>query len=145
MLHPFIPFFTDKVWLDLKLDVNLKTPLMYKDWKLPNKPNLNFKKSYQKIDWLIQLITNIRSTKADLDISPGSFIDISIFDLKRNKKEIINRNLSVFKRLARVVNIHSSKLDKRGINIIVGVDSVTLYFDKDINLSTQKVKISKKL
>tara|TARA_B110000438_G_scaffold221052_1_gene214240 strand:- start:5 stop:2650 length:2646 start_codon:yes stop_codon:yes gene_type:complete len=145
MLHPFIPFFTDKVWLDLKLDVNLKTPLMYKDWKLPNKPNLNFKKSYQKIDWLIQLITNIRSTKADLDISPGSFIDISIFDLKRNKKEIINRNLSVFKRLGRVVNIHSSKLDKRGINIIVGVDSVTLYFDKDINLSTQKVKISKKI
>jgi hypothetical protein len=44
---------------------------MHKDWNLPIKSNSQFKKSYQKIDWLIELITNIRSTKVDLEISPG--------------------------------------------------------------------------
>ena len=145
MLHPFIPFFTEKIWTDLKLDKKLKTPLMFKDWLLPTKPNMSFKNSYQKIDWLIQLVSSIRSTKVDLDVSPGSFIDISIKDLKKDKKNILNKNLSVFKRLGRVSNIFDSKINKNGINIIVGVDSVTLYFDKDINLLEQKLKISNKV
>ncbi|HIF01776.1 MAG TPA: hypothetical protein EYQ84_00005, partial [Nitrospinaceae bacterium] len=66
---------------------------MFKDWLLPTKPNTSFKNSYQKIDWLIQLVSSIRSTKVDLDVSPGSFIDISIKDLKKDKKNILNKNL----------------------------------------------------
>ena len=91
------------------------------------------------------LITSIRSTKVDLDISPGSFIDISTESLKIDKKGIINNNLSLFKRLGRVSNIHDSKLNKNAINIIVGLDTISLYFDKDVNLSEQKLKISNKV
>jgi len=138
MLHPFIPFFTDKVWLDLKLDKNLKSPLMYKNWNLPIKENSSFNKSFKKIDWLIQLITSIRSTKVDLEILPGSFIDISIEDLSKDKRNIIINNSSVFKRLGRVINIYQSSQKINSVKIISGIDSITLYFDKDINLSNQK-------
>ncbi len=113
MLHPFIPFFTEHIWLNLKLDKHYKSPLMYKNWDLTYKPNLNFKRSYQKIDWLIKLITNIRSTKVDLDVPPGSFIDMSICDLSKNKQDIIFKNLNVFRRIARVINVHSSKITKK--------------------------------
>jgi len=145
MLHPFIPFFTDKIWLDLKLNVNLKSPLMFKDWSLSIKTDARFKKSFIKIDWLIQLVTNIRSTKANLDVSPGEFIDISVQDLKNEKRKIINDNLSVFQRLGRITNVHTSKLSKNSVNIIIGVDSVTLYFDKDINLNEQKINVENKV
>jgi valyl-tRNA synthetase len=145
MLHPFIPFFTEKLWLDLKLDKNLKTPLMYKDWILPFKTNNSFKKSYQKVDWLIQLVTSIRSTKVDLDVSPGAFIDISVEDLSINKSNIIKDNIEVFKRLGRVTNIHNSKLNKNGINMIVDIDHVTLYFEDNINLNDQAAKLESKI
>ena len=145
MLHPFIPFFTEKMWSDLKLHSKLKTPLINKNWTLPTKTNLSFKTSYKKIDWLIQLVTNIRSTKVDLEVPPGSFIDISIEDLKKDKKDIINDNSSVFTRLGRISNVYHSKKDKKGINIIVGIDTVTLYFSDEINLLDQKKKISKKV
>jgi len=145
MLHPFIPFFTEKLWLDLKHDKNLKTPLMYKDWILPFKTNNSFKKSYQRVDWLIQLITSIRSTKVDLDVSPGAFIDISIEDLSINKSNIIKDNIEVFKRLGRVTNIHNSKLNKNGINMIVDIDTVTLYFEDNINLNEQETKLERKI
>jgi len=145
MLHPFIPFFTEKMWLDLKLHTKLKTPLINKNWTLPTRANLSFKKSYKKIDWIIQLITNIRSTKVDLEILPGSFIDVSIEDLKKDKKDIINDNLGMFKSLGRVSNVYYSKRDKNGINIIIGVDTVTLYFSNEVNLLDQKQKISKKV
>jgi len=145
MLHPFIPFFTEKVWLDLKLNKKLKTPLMQKKWDMPFKPDSSFKKSYEKIDWIIKLITSIRSTKVDLDVVPGDFIDISTHELNKKKKNIINDNLSVFKSLARIVNIYDKKLDKQGINIIVGNETITLYFSDSINLSNQKLKLSSKL
>ena len=141
MLHPFIPFFTEKISLDLKLEKSFKTPLMFRNWSLPVKSSVEFEKSYQKIDWLIHLISNIRATKVDLNVSPGSFIDICLEDLKKDKKDIIDNNLNLFKRLARVDTVLNSKSDKNGVNIIVGVDTVTLYFNKDVNLHDQKLKI----
>ena len=113
LLHPFIPFFTEKVWKDFKFNSYFKTPLMFKDWKI--KPQSTFSKSHDKINWIIDLIKSIRSTKVDLNVSPGSFIDISISELNSNKKSVINDNLSVFKRTGRVSNIVHEGLNKNGI------------------------------
>ena len=50
-------------------------------------------------------MTAIRSTKVDLNILPGEFINISTNELSLNKKNIINDNLNVFKRLGRISEI----------------------------------------
>jgi len=143
LLHPFIPFFTEKVWQDLKFSNYFKTPLMFKDWDI--KSQQSFNKSYSKIDWLIDFVTSIRSTKVALNVSPGSFIDISTSELNSGKTSIINDNLSVFKRLGRVTNVSNSKLNKNGVKIIVGGETVTLYFDQNLDLNEQKQKISNKV
>ena len=143
LLHPFIPFFTEKVWKDLKFSNYYKTPLMFKSWNI--KPQKTFNLSYKKIDWLIDLVTGIRSTKVDLNVSPGSFIDISTSEINSNKTRIINDNLDVFKRIGRVTNISSSKIGRSGVKIIVGGETVTLYFDQSLNLSEQRQKISNKV
>ena len=91
LLHPFIPFFTEKVWQDFKFNKHFNKPLMFKNWDL--KPQKSFKKSYDKVDWLINLVTSIRSTKVNLDVSPGTFIEISIDELEKTKKR--NRNINI--------------------------------------------------
>jgi len=143
LLHPFIPFFTEKVWKDLKFSNYYKTPLMFKSWNI--KPQKTFNSSYKKIDWLIDLVTGIRSTKVDLNVSPGSFIDICTSEINSNKTRIINDNLDVFKRIGRITNISSSKIGRSGVKIIVGGETVTLYFDQSLNLSEQRQKISNKV
>jgi len=145
LLHPFIPFFTQKVWLDFKFYNYFKTPLMNKDWKLQNKPNYSFKESYKKIHWVIQLISNIRSTKVDLDVPPGSFLDISTCDLNKKRRLIIENNLEIFKRVGRISNIYKSEVKKKGIKIIVEGESVTLYFDHNIDFLVQEKKISQRI
>ena len=142
LLHPFIPFFTEKVWLDFKFNDYFQSSLMFKDWNVVKRSN--FKKNYNKIDWLINLVTSIRSTKVNLNVSPGSFIDISTNELNSDKISTINDNLSVFKRLGRVSNVSGSKLKKNGVKIIVGGEAITLYFDQNLNLSEQMQKISNK-
>ena len=105
----------------------------------------SFNKSYRKIDWLIDLVTNIRSAKVDLNVSPGSFIDISTSELDPKKTSLINDNLDVFKRLGRVTNVNNSKSGKNGVKIIVGGETVTLYFDQNLDLNEQKQKLSNKV
>ena len=143
LLHPFIPFFTEKVWLDLKFSDYFKSPLMFKDWDLKSQPT--FSKSYNKIDWLIVLVTSIRSTKVNLDVPPGSFIDISIVELNFIKRSIVMNNLNLFKRLGRISNVFNKKTNKNGIKIIVGGETVTLYFDQNLDLNVQKQKIFNKV
>ena len=53
--------------------------------------------------------------------------------------------MNVFKRLGRVTNIHKSKLKKNDVKIIVGVDTISVYFDKDVDLIEQKSKIADKV
>ena len=143
LLHPFIPFFTEKIWMDFKFDQYFKTSIMFKNWDLKLKPN--FIKSYDKIDWLIDLVSNIRSTKVNLNVAPGSFIDISIAELTPAKVDIINNNLGVFKRLARVSNVISSETNKNGVKIIVGGETLMLYFDQNLDLNEQILSISNKV
>ena len=140
LLHPFIPFFTEKVWQDFKFGNYFKKPLMFKDWNV--KYQSSFNKSYSKIDWLINLVTSIRSTKVNLGVSPGAFIDISTVELSSSKKSIINDNLNVFKRLGRVSNINHSVLSKRGVKIIVDGETLILNFDQSLDLKEQKQKKS---
>jgi valyl-tRNA synthetase len=143
LLHPFIPFFTERVWQDFKFNKYFKMPLMFKDWDI--KSQSTFSKSYKKIDWLLELVTSIRSTKVNLNISPGSFINISTNELNSDKITIINDNLSVFKRLGRVTDVSNSELNKNGVKINVGGEVITLYFDQNLDLNKQKQKISNKV
>ena len=142
LLHPFIPFFTEKVWQDLKLNNHFNSPLMFKDWKLPFNPSSLFKKSQKKIEWLIDLVAAIRSTKVELNIPPGSYIDVSIEELNNYNKRVISDNLDIFKRLGRISNIHETKINKNGIKIIASGTSLTLYFDQNFDLNKQIENIS---
>jgi len=143
LLHPFIPFFTEKVWQDFKFTNYFNSSLMFKNWDI--KPQQSFNKSYRKIDWLIDLVTSIRSTKVNLNVSPGSFIDISTSELNSDKISIINDNLGVFKRLGRVTNVVSAKSNNNAIKIIVKGETITLYFDQNLDLNEQKQKLSNKV
>ena len=116
---------------------------MFKGWNVQYQSSFN--KSYSKIDWLIKLVTSIRSTKVNLGVSPGAFIDISTAELNSSKKSIINDNLNVFKRLGRVSNINHSELSKSGVKIIVDGETLILNFDQSLNLKEQKQKILDKV
>tara|TARA_B100001123_G_scaffold285041_1_gene317705 strand:- start:182 stop:694 length:513 start_codon:yes stop_codon:yes gene_type:complete len=113
---------------------------MFKDWEI--KSYSNFSKSHDKIDWLIKLVSNIRSTKVNLNISPGSFIDISLSELSSDKINIINDNLNLVKRLGRISNVRDSEIGKNAVKIIVAGETVTLYFDENIDLNEQRQKIN---
>ncbi|MDA8772716.1 class I tRNA ligase family protein, partial [Candidatus Pelagibacter bacterium] len=69
MLHPFTPFFTESVWLKNNYNKIFKTNLISAKWPEYKKIN-KYDKNQADINYLIEFITSIRSTKAELKVTP---------------------------------------------------------------------------
>ncbi|MEE8205953.1 MAG: valine--tRNA ligase, partial [Nitrospinaceae bacterium] len=77
LLHPFMPFITEELWnaFGVKRDADL----ILSTWPIAkNIPE--HKQASEKINWIIRLITNIRSTRADLNVPPKAIIDFFVCD-----------------------------------------------------------------
>ena len=142
LLHPFVPFITEEIWLKNKLDNSKKNFLMFTNWP---SGKLIKDKSLKDVERMISIITQIRSFKNELNISPGSFIDVSIEKIdKKNKKFFVNNNL-VLKRLGRINNFLGKDKNMPSATLIVKGDIFKLYFDQSVDLNLIKDNLIKKL
>jgi valyl-tRNA synthetase len=141
LLHPFIPFVTEEIWLKNKFDNSDNDFLMYANW--PN-GEINKDTSTEQVENIISIISEIRSFKNELNVSPGSFIDMSINSINDNQKNFINSNEIILKKLGRINNILSDDLDKPAATMVVSGDLFKIYFDKDVDLKLIKENLTSK-
>ncbi len=141
MLHPFIPFVTEKIWLKNKFDKKNKNFLMLTNWISGKTKKDNDHKQVQQI---IDIISEIRSFKNELNVSPGSFIDISIHSLKKNNQSFVINNEIIIKKLGRINNFFKKDQNKPSASLIISGDLFKIYFDENIDLSSIKENLLKR-
>ena len=141
LLHPFVPFVTEEIWLKNKFDKSGKNYLMLANW-----PSDNVKKDVntEQVENIISIISELRSFKNELNISPGSFIDMSVNNINDNQKKFINDNEIVLKKLGRINNILEVDKDKPAATMVVSGDLFKIYFDKDVDLKLIKENLTNK-
>jgi len=135
LLHPFIPFITEEIWLKNNLDNSGKNFLMLANW-----PSGKFEKdsSTAQVEKIINIISELRSFKNELSVSPGSFIDISIQGIGKNEKIFFDENEIILKRLGRINNLFDKDLDKPAPTLTVSGDLFKVYFAEDVDLKLIK-------
>jgi valyl-tRNA synthetase len=141
LLHPFIPFVTEEIWLKNKFDKSGNDFLMYANWPTGE---INKNSSTDQVENIISIISEIRSFKNELNVSPGSFIDMSINNINDNQKSFINSNEIILKKLGRINNILNDDLDKPAATMVVSGDLFKIYFDKDVDLKLIKENLTNK-
>ena len=141
IMHPFIPFITEKIWLRNKLDNSRKSFLMLSNWP---KGKFNKDKNYKEVEKMINIISEIRSFKNELNISPGSFIDISIESINNKNKIFFKENNDVLKKLGRINNIHNKDQIRPSASLVISGDVFKLYFDQSIDLNLIKDNLLEK-
>ena len=134
LLHPFIPFITEEIWLKNKLDNNSKNYLMYSNW-ITDKSK---KQKFDDVEKIINFITEIRSFKNELGISPGSFIDISFAKIDKTNKTFLNKNSTVVKKLGRISNFLEKDKSHPSASMIIKGNVFKLYFEENIDLNLIK-------
>ena len=115
---------------------------MYANWI--NGKKFKTDKNVENVNKIIHMISSIRSFKNELNISPGSFVDISIEKLDERKQTLFLQNEIVIKKLGRVNSIFKKDLSKQSANLVISGEILKLYFDKNIDLDLIRQNLSKK-
>ncbi len=145
LLHPFIPFFTETVWANNGYQKIFKTNLMLSEWP-EYKMIKKFKKNCSNINDLIEFISSIRSSKSELKITPKLYCDIYFLEKSSKLNKIIQTNLVLVKHVGRISNIlKSKKNNENSIEILTQNEKISLNFNENIDLVSQKIRISQKI
>tara|TARA_Y100001970_G_C14221379_1_gene852896 strand:+ start:43 stop:2670 length:2628 start_codon:yes stop_codon:yes gene_type:complete len=141
ILHPFIPFITEEIWLKNKLDKNSSDYLMFSNWSI-EKPTQD--KSFNDVNRIIDIITSFRSFKNELGVSPGSFIDVSLESTSKPIKDFFKTNEIILKKLGRIQSFLDNDINKASASLVINGELFKIYFDQDIDLSKIKETLTKK-
>ena len=98
----------------------------------------------EHVENIISIISEIRSFKNELNVGPGSFIDMSINNINDKQKKFINDNEIILKKLGRINNILNDDLEKPAATMVVSGDLFKIYFDKDVDLKLIKENLTSK-
>ena len=145
LLHPFIPFFTETTWGKNNYKKLTKTNLILSNWP-EYKTMSKFKKNCTDINNLIEFISGIRSSKSELKITPKLYCDIHFLEKSSKLNKIIQNNLILAKHVGRIGNIlKTKKIDTNTIEILSQNEKISLNFNENIDLASQKIRLSKKI
>ena len=142
LLHPFMPFITEELWIKhnfKKIYGNYLINYTNSDLKL----KIN-KKTINNIIFLRNLILEIRSVKSRLSIMPGSKIDLGLKTLNKKDSKLISDNIIFLSKLARINKI-CENIDKNFISIIVDGRKISIKFEDSVDINKQKLIINKKI
>ncbi|MDB4141182.1 valine--tRNA ligase [Candidatus Pelagibacter sp.] len=139
LLHPFIPFVTEEIWLNNKFDNSGKDFLMLANWP---SGELERDSSTKQVEKIISIVSELRSFKNELSVSPGSFIDISIETVSKKEQSFFTENEIILKKLARIKNLHNKDLEKPAATLMVSGDLFKVYFDEDVDLELIKENLT---
>ncbi|MBD3310959.1 MAG: valine--tRNA ligase [Candidatus Magasanikbacteria bacterium] len=140
--HPFMPFVTETLWQQIYGKDNI---LMVESW--PTFAEATVGKAAvggsEDFGLLKNIITNIRSLRADYKIDPAKKLDVVVS--AGDEKEILDKNTEVIKGLARLENIEIEvKVDKpdESIGFVVGGVEVYIKLGGVVDFEKEKSRLN---
>jgi valyl-tRNA synthetase len=145
MLHPFMPFITEEIWL--KLPHELDHPgrsIMVQPWPHVQKEMISID-AEEKMKELIELVATIRNMRSVWNLEPKREIEVIINIHKTGDEKTILENIDFVKRLARASKIDIGKFakPKNAASGIVGSLEVFLPLEGLIDFDKERLRLKK--
>ena len=138
MLHPFMPFVTEELW-----NANERPyELIVAKWPAPEAQVDPRAKA--EIEWLIDLVSEIRSARTELNVPPSAKLRLFVAGAGDDVAGRLDRQRAMLSRLARLESIRSSPFDGTGAaQVVVGGTTYALPLEGVIDLEAERGRLSK--
>jgi len=138
MLHPFMPFVTEELW-----NANERPyELIVAKWPAPEAQRDPRAKA--EIEWLIDLVSEIRSARTELNVPPSAKLHLFATNAPNETSDRLDRQHSMLTRLARLESIQLSSFDGAGAaQVVVGGTTYALPLQGVIDLNSEKARLDK--
>ena len=145
MLHPIIPFFTEHVW-DQASNILEKGSQRISQSQWPHKLDFEALKS-EKVNLFINLISSIRSTRAELNVPAKSKVKISYSNVSSDLEEIIEKNKEIIVSLTRSDSFKKEEYskDEGMVQVIFNDGLIYLSLKGIIDFEEEKRRLQKNL
>lgn len=108
MLHPIMPFITEELWSNIKSDRDL---LAVSDWPTYGAELIDAGAD-REMNWVIDLIESIRSSRAEVHVPAGLKIPMVQVDLDEAGKTAWANNEALILKLARIDTLTEGAMPK---------------------------------
>ncbi|SDA13909.1 valine--tRNA ligase [Sphingomonas sp. NFR15] len=140
LLHPFMPFITEELWSKTGARAS---ELIVAKWPMADARSIDPEAS-KEIDWLIRLVSQIRTARTELNVPPGARLLLFASVAGAPTRNRLERNIGVLSRVARIEDISFSPVPSGGAMQIV-VDEDTFFFPLEgvIDLDAERARLTK--
>ncbi|CUS57826.1 Valyl-tRNA synthetase [hydrothermal vent metagenome] len=145
LLHPFMPFVTEELW-ERRAEgrAEAKGFLMHQSW--PSTEPFTDEAAAEEINWVIDMITELRSLRNDLGVPAGSKLPLTLVNAGA---DIENRAMShedVLKRLARLEDISMTDATPEGaVTAVIGETMSALSVADIVDIDEARNRLDKEL
>jgi valyl-tRNA synthetase len=136
LLHPFMPFVTEELWSKLGAR---EYDLIVAKWPMADARAIDPEAS-KEIDWLIRLITEVRSSRTELNVPPGARVPFAVRDESAETRGRLNRQAATLARLAR---IEEGVAIGGEAQVVVDEATFTLALGDVIDLDAERARLTK--
>ena len=142
LLNPIMPFVTENLYAQRVSNENLVIGMSWPEYD----QSLTNAVSAEKMDWLIRIISEIRSVRADMNVPGGAKIPLMVKDACDETKDGFNTFDEILKRMARLESItFVDEPPKGAIQAVVDKITLILPIADIIDLDAEKDRLKKQL
>ena len=144
LLHPFMPFMTEELWAETAGEGAERSSLLCQAaW--PD-PDFEDAESAADINWLIDLVTGIRSVRSEMNVPPAAIAPLVVIGADATTRERLARHDSAIRRLARVGEVSLAESAPKGAaQIVLGEATVCLPLGSLIDLKAEAARLQKEV
>jgi len=141
VLHPIMPYVTEELWGALAED--RASTLIVGSW--PDLPDLAAPDAEAEMDWLVGLVTAIRSVRAEMNVPPAARLSIQVKDASQTTRARLDTHQALVGTLARVDAVDHVEAAPSGgsAQIIVEEATVILPLADVIDLDAERARLSR--
>ncbi|MFK3779084.1 valine--tRNA ligase [Agrobacterium sp. NPDC089420] len=142
LLHPFMPFMTEELWAHTAGEGEERDDLLcLTDWPVPE---FRDDAAAAEINWLIDLVSGIRSARAEMNVPPGATASLVVVGANTSTEARLDRHAAAIRRLARADEIRGGDVAPKGsAQIIVGEATICLPLGNLVDLAAEKARLEK--
>jgi valyl-tRNA synthetase len=143
LLHPFMPFITEELWTVTAEQGPKRAGLLaLSDW--PKLEGLADEKAEAEIGWVIELITAIRSLRAEMNVT--TVIPLVLAGASSESQARAQRWAEFIKRLARVSEISfAEKASQGAVQLVVRGEVAALPLKGVIDIGAERARLEKEM
>jgi len=170
LLHPFMPFITEELW---EVTGRRETLLALSSWPrkartispeqlammsaanepaippsllIPDQPDFTDEAAEAEIGWVVDLVTAIRSIRAEMNIAPSTLTALVLAGASAETRARVPRWTDVIKRLARLSDISfADRAPEGAVQLLVRGEVAALPLKGVIDLAAEKVRLDKEI